>query len=88
MCQADTNLTKGDRPHPNGGLPISLCETTPNQATAKMAKECRDMGELRDKVARHYGRQVVQFGLSWQMPEETKRKRPPTEAAQKKKPRR
>jgi hypothetical protein len=29
-----------------------------------MAKECRDMRELRDKVARHYGRQVVQFSLS------------------------
>jgi hypothetical protein len=26
-----------------------------------MAKECRDMRELRDKVARHYGRQVVQL---------------------------
>lgn len=29
-----------------------------------MAKECHDMRELRDKVARHYGRQVVQFSLS------------------------
>ncbi len=29
-----------------------------------MAKECRDMRELRDKVARHYGRSVVQFTLS------------------------
>src|SRR4051812_8997870 len=28
-----------------------------------MAKECRDMRELRDKVARHYGRGVVQFSL-------------------------
>jgi hypothetical protein len=26
-----------------------------------MAKQCADMRELRDKVARHYGRQVVQF---------------------------
>jgi hypothetical protein len=29
-----------------------------------MAKECSDMRELREKVARHYGRQVVQFSLS------------------------
>ena len=35
-----------------------------------MAKECRDMRELRDKVARHYGRQVVQFNLSLPMPPE------------------
>lgn len=34
-----------------------------------MAKECRDMRELRDKVARHYGRQVVQFSLSLPNPE-------------------
>jgi hypothetical protein len=27
-------------------------------------EECTDMRELRDKVARHYGRQVVQFTLS------------------------
>jgi hypothetical protein len=29
-----------------------------------MAKECEDMRQLREKVARHYGRQVVQFSLS------------------------
>jgi TIR domain len=34
-----------------------------------MAKECRDMRELRDKVARHYGRQVVQFSLSLPPPD-------------------
>jgi hypothetical protein len=34
-----------------------------------MAKECKDMRELRDKVARHYGRQVVQFSLSLPLPE-------------------
>ncbi|QGM97793.1 P63C domain-containing protein [Methylocystis parvus] len=34
-----------------------------------MAKECRDMRELRDKVARHYGRSVVQFSFSLPMPE-------------------
>lgn len=28
-----------------------------------MAKECQDMRELRDKVARHYGREMVQFVL-------------------------
>src|SRR5437588_479236 len=33
------------------------------------AEECRDMRELRDKVARHYGRQVVQFSLSLPNPE-------------------
>lgn len=33
------------------------------------AKECRDMRELRDKVARHYGRQVVQFSLSLPPPD-------------------
>ena len=32
-----------------------------------MAKECRDMRELRDKVARHDGRQVVQFSFSLPM---------------------
>lgn len=35
-----------------------------------MAKECRDMRELRDKVARHYGREVVQFSLSLPLPGE------------------
>jgi hypothetical protein len=35
-----------------------------------MAKECRDMRELRDKVARHYGRQVVQFTLALPVPEQ------------------
>ena len=34
-----------------------------------MAKECRDMRELRDNAARHYGRQVVQFSLSLPNPE-------------------
>jgi hypothetical protein len=34
-----------------------------------MAKECTDMRELRDKVARHYGRQMVQFSLSLPNPE-------------------
>src|ERR1700730_10071297 len=29
-----------------------------------MAKECTDMRQLRDKVARHYGRRMVQFTLS------------------------
>ncbi len=33
-----------------------------------MSKECSDMRELRDKVARHYGRQVVQFSFSLPMP--------------------
>ena len=28
-----------------------------------MAKECRDMRELREKVARHYGRRMVQFSF-------------------------
>jgi len=35
-----------------------------------MAKECRDMHELCDKVARHYGRQIVQFSLSLPLPAE------------------
>jgi hypothetical protein len=35
-----------------------------------MAKECHDMGELREKVARHYARQVVQFSLSLPPPKE------------------
>lgn len=35
-----------------------------------MAKECRDMRELRDKVARHYGRQMVQFSLALPNPED------------------
>jgi hypothetical protein len=34
-----------------------------------MAKECRDMRELREKVAKHYGRQMVQFALSLPLPE-------------------
>jgi hypothetical protein len=34
-----------------------------------MAKECHDMRELRDKVARHYGRQMVQFSLALPNPE-------------------
>jgi hypothetical protein len=34
-----------------------------------MAKECHDLRELRDKVARHYGRRVVQFSLSLPNPE-------------------
>ena len=33
-----------------------------------MAKACRGMRELRDKVAHHYGRQVFQFTLSLPMP--------------------
>jgi hypothetical protein len=35
-----------------------------------MAKECRDMRQLREKVARHYGRRMVQFTLSLPMPGE------------------
>jgi hypothetical protein len=35
-----------------------------------MAKECRDMRELREKVARHYGKRVVQFSLSLPQPSE------------------
>jgi hypothetical protein len=31
---------------------------------------CHDMRELRDKVARHYGRQVVQFALSLPTPKQ------------------
>ncbi|MCP3372517.1 P63C domain-containing protein [Bradyrhizobium cajani] len=45
-----------------------------------MAKECHDMRELRDKVARHYGRQVVQFSLSLPPPSsagETPTTKPP-----------
>ena len=33
-----------------------------------MAKDCVDMRQLRDKVARHYGRTVVQFSLSLPLP--------------------
>jgi hypothetical protein len=33
-----------------------------------MAKECHDMRELREKVAKHYGRQVVQFSLALPVP--------------------
>lgn len=33
-----------------------------------MAKDCRDMRELRDKVAHHYGNQTVQFTLSLPKP--------------------
>jgi hypothetical protein len=29
-----------------------------------MSKECHDMRELREKVARHYGRQLVQLSLA------------------------
>lgn len=36
-----------------------------------MAKECRDMRELRDKVARHYGRKIVQFTLALPYPDES-----------------
>ena len=35
-----------------------------------MAKDCRNMRELREKVARHYGRRMVQFTLSLPMPDE------------------
>jgi hypothetical protein len=34
-----------------------------------MAKECTDMRQLRDKVARHYGRRMVQFTLSLPAPD-------------------
>jgi hypothetical protein len=34
-----------------------------------MAKDCTDMRQLREKVARHYGRSMVQFTLSLPMPE-------------------
>ena len=34
-----------------------------------MAKECADMRQLREKVARHYGRSMVQFTLSLPMPD-------------------
>lgn len=36
-----------------------------------MAKTCNSMRELRDKVAQHYGRQMVQFTLSLPAPEKT-----------------
>jgi hypothetical protein len=42
-----------------------------------MAKECADMRELRNKVARHYGRQVVQFSLSLPNPEAPQTDTPP-----------
>jgi hypothetical protein len=35
-----------------------------------MAKDCNDMRELREKVARHYGRQVVQFTPSLPFPKD------------------
>ena len=35
-----------------------------------MAKDCKDMRQLREKVARHYGRRIVQFSLSLPMPGE------------------
>lgn len=35
-----------------------------------MAKDCADMRELREKVARHYGREVVQFSLSLPAPKD------------------
>lgn len=35
-----------------------------------MAKECADMRQLREKVARHYGRRMVQFTLSLPFPDE------------------
>jgi P63C domain len=34
-----------------------------------MAKDCKNMRELRAKVARHYGRRMVQFTLSLPMPD-------------------
>ncbi|WPP03742.1 P63C domain-containing protein [Methylocella tundrae] len=34
-----------------------------------MAKDCTDMRQLREKVARHYGRRMVQFTLSLPMPD-------------------
>jgi hypothetical protein len=34
-----------------------------------MAKDCVDMRQLRDKVAHHYGRSVVQFTLSLPLPD-------------------
>lgn len=37
-----------------------------------MAKECTDMRELREKVARHYGRRMVQFTLSLPMPDDSR----------------
>ncbi|MGU3282952.1 P63C domain-containing protein [Methylobacterium mesophilicum] len=36
-----------------------------------MAKTCNNMRELRDKVAEHYGRRMVQFSLSLPAPKET-----------------
>jgi hypothetical protein len=35
-----------------------------------MAKDCRDMRELREKVAKHYGRQMVQLSLSLPIPKD------------------
>ncbi|MFZ0608929.1 MAG: hypothetical protein WAM75_14780 [Xanthobacteraceae bacterium] len=35
-----------------------------------MAKDCRDMRELREKVAKHYGRQVMQFSLALPAPKD------------------
>jgi hypothetical protein len=43
----------------------------------EMAKECRGMRELRDNVARHYGRQLVQFSLSLPNPEAPPPEPPP-----------
>jgi hypothetical protein len=34
-----------------------------------MSKDCHDMRELREKVARHYGRQLVQLSLALALPE-------------------
>ncbi len=42
-----------------------------------MAKECHDMRELRDKVARHYGRRMVQFSMSLPPPSSSDDKSPP-----------
>jgi hypothetical protein len=37
-----------------------------------MAKDCKDMRQLREKVALHYGRRMVQFTLSLPMPDDAK----------------
>lgn len=64
------NYLKNNRPPPGIHWHRNLTENIGVRALVSrcyevigMAKECTDIRELRDKVARHYGRQMVQFSL-------------------------
>ncbi len=75
-ADAARRLSRGPRPPPGIHWHRQLTENLGVRALVSrcyevvgMAKDCTNMRELREKVARHYGRRMVQFSLSLPMPD-------------------